>query len=234
MKFLLTFAMAAVLAVAPMASAGTIEDLKTLKKNDVRNSVAVLRVAANVADAETITVGTTVFEVDTAADPGAVTAGNVRVNCSSGVTPTIFTTQFETAVNAVNVLGFRAKAIKISNSEVLLWAPGVYTGATTETLAGANNVFSNATFDGGEAEPAILRSVQVDARVANATEAALETMHFHFPFTPLAAVVQVRTTAGAMKAFDGAVTITAGRVTVASSGVTDVAATDIVTVVVSN
>ena len=65
-----------------------------------RRAMNVLRLASNVADAETITLGTEVYEIDTAAAPGAITAGNIRVDCNAGVTPAIAAPSIVAAINA--------------------------------------------------------------------------------------------------------------------------------------
>lgn len=199
-----------------------------------RLPVNTLRVASAVADAETVTIGSVVFEVDTAADPGAITAGRTRLNLSAAQTAAAFTTALEAAINATNVLGFRVKASRISAGEVLCVNYQGSALAVAETLAGTNNAWASATFYGGADSLESKRASLIQARAANATEAALETMHFVFPFSPGAVAVQVRSAAGVLKAFDGAVNAAAAIVTVASAGSVDVAATDIVTIIASD
>ena len=200
-----------------------------------RQAINVLRVASTVADGETITIGTVVFEVDTAADPGAITAGRVRVNCSAAVTAAEFTTQFAAAVNNANLTSLKVGATKISNSEVLVFSlvKNADVRACTETLAGTNNAWAAATLFGGSSLNDLERKVSILARAATATEAALETMHFVAPFAPAAVQVSVRTAAGVAKAWDGAVVVTGSRVDLNSSGSTDVASTDVVTLLLS-
>src|SRR2546422_9231541 len=116
-----------------------------------RRAINVLRLASNVADAETITIGSELYEIDTAAAPGAITAGNIRVDCNAGVTPTTASAAIVAAINANTKLGLTAVAISVN--EVL-----VYTNAETsalalpcsETLAGANNAWNATGFYGGE------------------------------------------------------------------------------------
>lgn len=354
------FILSAVAALAVNMFAGTIENIETRKQNDARRSINVLRVASAVVDTETVTIGSTVFEVDTTSTAG-ITSGRTRLNLSggstaaavgtltsdntnvadaatvtigsevytfktaltptegevligadadasllnlirainhsgtpgtdysnatadanvtaatsvtshaflvtakipgaganslatlessthlswggstlaSGVSPTAaeFTTALNTAINAANVSGQSMASTRVSANEILLesYAANAPATACTETLAGSNNAWANATMYGGSAEPTVLRSVEQVQRAANATEAALQTMHFIFPFTPTAASVQVRTSAGVLVAFDGSVVIgTAGHVDVNGTGSTDVSSTDLVTVTVSN
>lgn len=223
-------------ALAVSSFAGPLEDLAARNKLDGRPAINTLRVATDVADTETITIGTTVFEVDTAASPGAITAGRVRVDCSAAVTPTAFTTAFEAAVNAANLVALKFRATRISASEVLIvnTRNGVDATACTETLAGANNVWAAAAAFGGRADSTVLRGVMIVSRAATATEVALGTMHFVLPYTPTAIAVQVRTAAGVAVAHNGGANATGNRVTVDNTGATDFAATDVVTVIATN
>lgn len=193
-------------------------------------AIGILRIASNVADGETITIGSTVFEVDTAADPGAITAGRVRVNCNAAVTPTEFGTQF---VAAVNAQGLGVKAYKVSANVVVVYdeKPGRgQTLATTETLAGANNGWGASTLV-RIGPPQSAKNVAIQQRACNAVEDAAEVMAFYFPFTVASALVQVRRS-GVIRAWDGAVTTPSGGVVVlTSSGTTDIDENDVVTVV---
>ena len=205
----------------------TLKDIKDALRG--RRAVNVLRIAANVADGETITIGSEVYEIDTAADPGAITAGRIRVNCSAGVTNSIATPAFVTALNANTTLGLTAVAVSVG--EILVFTNSDASALTlpcAETMAGANNQWSSANFAGGQlAKP---QGVSLAQRVPTATEVAIGNLHFMFPFTVGAAMVQVRTSSGAAKAWDGLLTLNGSRVTVDNSGVTDWAATDIVAV----
>ncbi len=150
--------------------------------------------------------------------------------CFGGLTPTI-----ASAALAANHLAYGTEtgytATAISANEVLFFASavGVSSKTCTETLAGSNNLWSNATTVGGRAAGA---GTPVNSRVPTATEVALDHMYFYFGFTPSRAIVEVLVTAGgARKLWNGAVTISGGRVTVDNSSTTDWAATDTVTVV---
>jgi hypothetical protein len=194
-----------------------------------RRAINVLRLAANVADGETITIGSEVYEIDTAADPGAITTGRIRVNCSAGVTPTIASAAIVAAINANTALGLTAVAISVN--EILVYTNNDNAGlgiACSETLAGANNAWAAANFFGGQASKP--QGVSLGQRSPNATEVAIGNMHFVFPFTVGAAMVQVRSSTGASKAWDGVLTISGSRVTLDNSGATDWAATDTVVV----
>src|SRR3954466_4272731 len=142
--------------------------LKDVKDNlKPRRAMNVLRLASNVADAETITIGSEVYEIDTAAAPGAIAAGNIRVDCNAGVTPTIASAAIVAAINANTKLGLTAVAISVN--EVLVFTNSDASGlgiACAETLAGANNQWAAAAFYGGQqAKP---QGVSLSQRVPNA------------------------------------------------------------------
>jgi hypothetical protein len=128
----------------------TIKDIKDNLRP--RRAMNVLRLASNVADAETITIGSEVYEIDTAAAPGAITAGNIRVDCNAGVTPAIASAAIVAAINANTKYGLTALAISVN--EILVFANSDSSPITlpcAETLAGANNAWAAANFYGGEA-----------------------------------------------------------------------------------
>src|SRR5512136_281077 len=117
--------------------------------NEVKNStrrgrpaVNVLRIAANVADGETVTIGNDVFEFDS---NSTYTAGRIQV-AIAGLTPTLATPALVAAIN--NNSTHRLLAIQISVNEVLVVtrddAGCVGALACSETMAGANNQWANA------------------------------------------------------------------------------------------
>src|SRR6185436_14624841 len=110
--------------------------IKDVRENlRARRAMNVLRLASNVADGETITIGAEVYEIDTAAAPGAVTAGNIRVDCNAGVTPTIASASIVAAINANTRLGLTA--VGISVNEILVFTNSDSSGigiACSETL----------------------------------------------------------------------------------------------------
>ena len=59
----------------------------------------ILRLGANVADAETITIGRDVFELDT---NSTSTAGNIAVNVNGNLTPTLAGPLIVAAINTYN------------------------------------------------------------------------------------------------------------------------------------
>lgn len=194
-----------------------------------RCAVNVLRLASNVADGETFTIGNEVYEIDTAAAPGAITAGNIRVDCNAGVTPTIASAAIVAAIKANTRQGLFAEAISV-NEVLVATVDGNRAAALvcSETLAGANNAWSSATMVGGLVGPL---GSGCQTRVPTAQEVTIGNIHFYFPFTVNAMIAAVRITAsGVAKAWDGALTKSGGRVTLDNAGATDWAATDTVTV----
>src|SRR5512137_2256027 len=121
----------------------TISDVKQTVRRG-RPAVNVLRIASNVADGETVTIGNDVFEFDGNA---TYTAGRIQV-VIAGLTPTLATPALVAAIN--NFSTHRLLAVQISVNEVLVVTrddAGV-TGALacSETMAGANSQWANATF----------------------------------------------------------------------------------------
>jgi hypothetical protein len=188
----------------------------------------VLRLAANVADAETVTIASQVYEFKAAGD---AQEGNIKVDVSGGLTPALAGAALVAAINAQSV-GYKAK--QIDNNTILVSATLAADGLnydTTETMAGAGNAWDAATLTGGDI-PARLRVFHVE-RVPLAAEVAADTILIPLPFDPIYVNVEVRVTAGgAVKAWDGGFTVTNGAagfpayLTLSNGGSVDWAVTD--------
>lgn len=197
--------------------------------------VAVLRVAANGADEETVTIGADVYELDRADD--GVTAGRIAVTAQSDDTPAEVTDALVAAINASGTENVVAQGF--SDNEVIVFTadypggnitPSDTTLATAETLDGTNNVWSTST--NGLLGGSRTGLIPASSRVPNATEVALGNMHFGFGFAVGGAIAQVVVTAsGAAKAWDGDILISGRRVTINNDGDVDFAATDTVRVI---
>lgn len=213
-------------AINGSGTAGTHYYTGTVAHTQVTAATSVTSNAFAVTAIYTGTGGNSIASTDT-----ATTLSWGAATLASGASPTAgqFTTAFAAAVNASQTLGYGAE--RISANEVLIYSikPKNMTLACSETLAGSNNAWAAANMHGGFV-PEIKRQTVV-SRAINATEVALETMHFALPFTPTKAVVQATESDGTIKAIDGAITLATGRVTVDLSGSTDLADGDIVTVV---
>ncbi len=151
-------------------------------------------------------------------DPTAGETGTALVAAITGYIPSVVT------------------ASKLSANEVMVVAKHVGTApiAVSETLSGANNGWAAAALFGGGNQPDGVPATSLVERTATAVEVALGVVRVQFPFPPRFVLAQVRSSVGAVKAWDGAITITGNRVDLTSSGGTNVAATDKVTVVVQN
>nr|MBN1228884.1 hypothetical protein [Anaerolineae bacterium] len=176
----------------------------------------------SIPSTETFTAGTNVFDAETL---GTTTAG---------VDPTAGEAS-DALIAAINTSGTEdITAIDISANEVLLVGSevGANTTALSETLAGANNTIDAAMANGEAAADVIIFQT---SRVPAASDVALGNLFFALDFVPDSALAQVRVTAtGALKAWDGKLTITGGDhpyVQLDNSGSTDWATTDTVSLI---
>lgn len=196
-----------------------------------RLSLNILRVASNVANTETVTIGEDVYEFYNDAGP---TAGRIGVDVTGDLTPTNATTKLVAAINASGTERVTAK--KISNNEVLIFQDeaGLPVLACAETLGGANNAWAAANTYGGRADGP--RRISVQKRVPLAVEVALGNMHFQFDFPPKTVFIDVSVTAtpGLAKDWLGTYSIDGNLLTVNNGGGTDWAATDTLTVIVTD
>lgn len=97
--------------------------------------------------------------------------------------------------------------------------------ATTETLAGSNNVFSTATMAGGVAR--VIKRLSSVVRVPTATEVTLGTIYVPFGYVPTAWNIRVQvTSSGAYKAWGGTTTVSGNNLILTNNATTDWAATD--------
>jgi hypothetical protein len=184
----------------------------------------ILRLGANVADAETITIGRDVFEMDTNATS---TAGNIAVNVNGNLTPTLAGPLIVAAINTYNTQ--KVAAVQLAVGVIVVYGnepnQGVPPLGCTETLAGAGNAWDAAAMYSGNA--GLAPQTVLVQRAAIAAEVTEGNAYFVLPFTVVSAIGFVRTAAGVSKAWDGAVSFTANRVKMDNAGATDWAATDV-------
>lgn len=137
-------------------------------------------------------------------------------------------------VIAINAAGIGWRATELASNYVFVQeadAKGVdTTTAFTETLSGSNNAWAATTAEVGNGAPSANEAVVMISRVPTAAEVTAQNMAFPFSFNPTVADVTVKTSAGVYRTWDGAITISGNLVLVTSSGSTDVASGDIVTV----
>jgi len=183
----------------------------------------ILTFAANVADGETFTIGTDVFEFTTDNTP---TAGRRAVDVSGGLTNSTVPTAAAAAINN----GTAYSAVVVGTNVVVFHdTPGISV-ACSETMAGSGNAWAAAALYGHTkaTESPAIPVQQSRAVVAAEVTAGLFAMVFNGAVQ--SAAVQVRTAAGAVKAFDGVTRINGRVVSIDLSGSTDLAATDVVTI----
>jgi len=188
-----------------------------------------IRIAANVADTETVTLGADVYEFDRAAD--GVVAGNIAVTSHSDDTPAQAT---DALIAAINTRDNVVTAIDIDANTILVITKiaGTLAVAMSDTMAGGgNDVDDTATARGSHSTIAKMAHVAVTPTAEEVTEGVVRVV---FDFVPANVVVAVRDTTGVVKAWDGVVTIDATNklVAVDNTGAVDWIATDTVTLLV--
>lgn len=190
------------------------------------NTIVVARGVAGSTKATHVS-GSDIYQSDAAPAAPIISIGLVTTLTPTAAAPAIVDT-----INDLNTGGIFAYSVSV-NEIVIQTADNQLPRLLpcTETLAGSNNAWAAAAMYGGSNTE--VRGVAIVQRAANATEVALDHMLFNFPFTPTALVVQVRTSAGALKTWDGAITQSGKKVTVTNGGSSDWAATDVVTVLAS-
>lgn len=189
----------------------------------------ILRIAANVADVETVTIGGEVYEFDRAAD--GVVPGNIAVTGHADDTPANATDALILAING-NALGsYYATDIDANTVLVTTREAGAGGTAVAETMAGVGNAWDAAAFAGGR--DLGNRRMVAGARVPLAAEVTAGFLAIPCLFNPTVVMIQVVVTAArALKAWDGVYTIVpaAGSepayVLLNNAGATDWAATD--------
>ncbi len=197
-------------------------------------AVGIIRIASNVADTETVTIGADVYEFDSDADPGTITEGRIRVSVVADLTPATAT---DALVAAINASGTEAiTAIDVSANEILLCGSevGIDTTAIATTMGGVNNAVDTAAMRVGVASGA--KNLVYVNRVPNAAEVALDHLHIPVDFVPTFVMIQVVTTAtGIPVAWNGGYSITGGAnpyVTINNAGDIDWADSDTVKVLI--
>lgn len=180
-----------------------------------------LTIAADVADGETFTIGSDVFEFTTNNTP---TTGRRAVDVSGGLTPA---TALPAAAAAISLTGCTAIVVG-ANVVVIDDTPG-RSLACSETMAGSGNVWAAAATY-GHTKPDTPKVPVQQSRAVIAAEVTAGLFAMGFGGTVQTAAVSVRTAAGVAKAVDGALAISGRIVTLNAAGSTDLAATDVVTI----
>lgn len=188
------------------------------------NLIQVLRAACNT----TIATHAAAAAIFTEASPGG---GGFPIGLNATLTPTAATPAL---VWAINTLGkSNVAAIQVDVNTVVVHtavkpggAPAAYGGANiavSETLAGAGNAWDAANITGGR-KPEVGQLLSI---VPSANEVTAGKIVRVFPFVPVVEECTVRVTAtAAVKAWDGAVTVSGNSIVIDNAGATDWAATD--------
>lgn len=169
----------------------------------------------------------------------AAPASNIPVGLVTTLTPAVFTDALADEINSgagASDQSGSVTATGISDNEVLIVHDTASTDtlATTETLAGTNNVWTQGTTTvaGRAASDAYMH---VCAYVPTSADVTLDYFYVPLAFTPTFYFASVRVTAtGAAKAWDGYTTYEAGppkRLKISNEGSTDWSANDTVFVV---
>lgn len=165
-----------------------------------------LRIAANVADGETITIGNDTYEFDRA--ESGVTAGNIAITGHADDTPANATDAVIAAINANATEPVEASDIGLNQYLVVVSKTlGDNPISCTETMAGTNNAWNNATLvNGGAAKK---KEYEAFTYSPSALEASQGYIHIPVSFTPSAWQVFVLSGSDNILQYDGAVTFTA-------------------------
>ena len=158
-------------------------------------------------------------------------AGNVfgAATLANGADPSAANsiTAIVTAINA-NIAGVHATAI--TGGVLIVDSRGRGTVATTETLTGSGNAWQNATTIGIDTGGTIPNLTALIQRTVTAGEDSGKVFAIALPAAPVGFVVQVRTSAGALKAWDGKAVIVGQNIVLYSDGSTDLVENDVVAV----
>ncbi len=160
-----------------------------------------------------------------------VVAGRIAVGLVTTLTPTGFTPAFVADFNEHGTTDITAEAISDNQIQFTADVIGANTTATTETLAGANNAFAAVAMYGGRAQAA--KQFAIIQAVPTAMDVVFGTMLFALGFTPttVQVLIVVTATPGIALAWDGAITIDGGNVTIDNTGTADWAVTNTVTLI---
>lgn len=195
------------------------------------SAFGILRVAANVADVETFTIGAEVYEFDRAAD--GVVAGRIAVVGHVDDTPANATAAMVVAINGNATGAYGAAKVDANTVLVVPRVGGASSVGSTETMGGGGNAWDAVTLGGGAA--ATQKQFRMGTRVPSAAEVTAGVLVIPTIFTPVTAQIRILVTGtGVEKVWDGATTFVAasgntpGYVHIDNTGATDWAATDTV------
>lgn len=183
----------------------------------------ILALPTNAANTETVVIGANTWTFKTVA--------SLPYDVAVGVDAATSITNLVTAVNSTTS-STNISARAVAGGVLFIDQTGRGPLACSETLAGANNAWLAANTFGASSDTA-LDTPLMFSRVAVAAEDTGKLVAFALPFTPTDVIVQVRSSAGVIKAWDGKLTFGAGFVLLNSDGAADIATNDVVTILVT-
>ncbi len=158
-------------------------------------------------------------------------AGNVfgAATLASGADPSA-ANSITGIVSAINANMEKCRATAITGGILFVDYRERGTVATTETLTGSGNAWQNATTIGVDAGGAIPNLSGIVQRTVTAGEDSGKVFTVALPVAPVAFIVQVRASTGALKAWDGKAVIVGQNIVLYSDGSTDLVENDVVAV----
>ncbi|MDI7166626.1 hypothetical protein [Leptospira santarosai] len=166
--------------------------------------INILRLASNVSDGETISIGGLIFQFDRALL--GVPSGNVGISTHSDDTPANVSTAIVSAINVQK--HSEVFALRMSNNEILTINKEFESEPTFgSTMAGASNQWASPSSISGQ-KPGTVQSGFVK-RIPTAVEVAIGKIRVAFDFTPVFEDIRVVQTVkpGVQIAWDGTVSI---------------------------
>lgn len=198
----------------------TIQQIRNRAAGGILPGIAVLALTGQLADGDVFTLAGTTYEAD---DDASVTAGNVLVDITGNASVADDLDDLVAAIKANQGDDFRA-VDGTTYLAAISRKSGPFDAAAT--VAAGSTLVENAPDEpADDANLAVMAS-----RAAVAGEVTQGLAAFALGRTPSAVIAQVRTAAGAVKAWDGVLAISGELVTLDNSGAVDFAATDVLTI----
>ena len=201
-------------------SKDTISKVRNRAKGGILPAIAVLALTGQLADGDVFTLDGVTYEAD---DDSTITAGTVAVDITANASVADDFDDIVAAVKANQGDDFRA-IDGATYAAFVSRKAGPFDAAAT-VAAGATLVENAPDEPADDVNLAVMVS-----RAAVAGEVTQAIMQFALGRTPTSVIAQVRTAAGAVKAWDGVLAIDEEVVTLDNAGAVDWAATDVVTI----
>ena len=157
---------------------------------------------------------------------GATLASGANPSAANSITGIV--TAINGTTSATNL-----RAVAVAGGVLVIDGTTRGGSACSETLAGSGNAWLAASSFGQGSDTDTPEVALVFNRTCTAAEDTGKLVAFALPFTPTTALVQVRTSAGVIKAWDGKMTVGEGHVLLNSDASADIATNDVVTLIVT-